>query len=1008
MKHTILDKELNRLQKLCFQENQTGVEIENFHLGALSALLSCFPDTTLVLCPPDLVPLLLEMVQPSWERNKGLFFPSNTEDENTPDGFQSQNDRHLKQALSLIISMPEKIRFIITTENGLSNPVFPPNKPSSFLINPQSAYDQLLDWLINNGYERTDMVTTPGSYSVRGSIIDLFSYSADTAARVNFIDEQGTGLFLIDIDTQLTTESVSEYPVTPVVKELGHRTLKDLFSDNLLCFQILDSHHIVIGSDQNPIVTQFRLRPVQPHVFGQELKENPILKFELSHDLQSTGYRSPENEYVMPSWFMETKPEDAEIPLKFQSPELDLFDIASGDYVVHRDHGIGIFRGLKTEEGSDSIQEFLILEYQDGGIIYVSSEKLNRLSFYASSHESGIHPDSLSKTAQWKQKKERARKQAEEIVESLVLLYAERSQVTRPPYEVDEGIEQVFLSEFPYDDTEDQKLVWKDISRDLSKSHPMNRLLCGDVGFGKTEIAIRAAFRVVFGGKQVAVLAPTTILADQLYAAFKSRLEEYTISVDVLSRFRTAAEARTVKEEISRGFVDVAVGTHALLADTVSFKNLGLLIIDEEHRFGVKQKEKIQELQKSVDVLSMSATPIPRTLHMSFAGVRNISTLFTPPKARLPISTQISYWDKNLIQKAVRFEISRGGQVFFVHNNVKTINEITDILRDILPDLKISYVHGQESARSLEKSMLLFLKRKIDVLVCTSIIETGLDIQNANTIIINRAHHFGLSQLYQIRGRVGRSNRLAYSYLLIPKGIKLKKDAYRRLKAIEENTSLGSGYNISKLDLEIRGAGTLFGYKQSGGVGRVGFELYAQFINDAIHKKMKGDQPEPFLKPDQVNIRLFADCTIPVEYISTNNLRLGFYRRLAMTENTSDVNRIEYEMTNRFGLPPLSVQNLLLTTRFRILCALSGICKIAREKDNLVFIFDQRVFTHGVDTLFSQVQKLFQETRQNYWFKERKGVGLALTVGGIWYEDIPNFTVHFLEQLEFFPTTKKA
>lgn len=994
---SILTREFDRLVSGWSPGCGTSLCIKEFHLAALSALLDRLFSTVVIYAPSNLLDLLNERLQPAWESNRGLFFPPESSSGLTPEGFQSQELKNRRHSLSIIASLGDEVSYIVTTEAAWQEPVLTRHKEKPLILDESSEYELLIDWLAASGYERMDVVLSPGTYAVRGGIIDVFSLSAARPLRISFVDDAPV-LQLFDIDSQLTQEKRSSYTLIKSDVSRGTLSLADYFQGAAVPLNLISETEFIIGGGPVGFTREFSLTALNSVEFVSRKQNSDVI--EVSNRLSTHGFLDSEGRIVIPAWFTDQVEKSApKRGAKDFIESLDLSDLEPGDYIVHRDHGVGIYQGLKTVENNGQNQEFLILEYNDGGYVFVSMEKFRRLSYYASRNEQH-QTDSLTKQAAWKRKKASAKKQAEEAVASLISLYAERSRIQREPYTVDKKLESVFLSSFAFEDTEDQVSAWKDISEDLQKPAPMNRLLCGDVGFGKTEIAIRAAFRVVYGGKQVAVLAPTTILANQLYHSFKSRLSEFSIEVDVLSRFRTAAETREVKERIRSGALDVVVGTHAILSSDIFFKNIGLLIVDEEHRFGVAHKEKIQNIQNNIDVLYMSATPIPRTLHMAFSGIRNISTLFTPPKARLPINTQISYLDYDLIVRAIRFEVNRGGQVFFVHNKINSIEDVVQKLKGFLPELAIASAHGQEPPRLLEKTMRAFVRQEIDVLVSTSIIETGIDIPNANTIIINRAHLFGLSQLYQIRGRVGRGTRLAHAYLFIPNRISLNRDAFRRLKAIEENTSLGSGYNISKMDLEIRGAGTLFGYRQSGGSGGVGFELYAHFITDAIRKKApESSETLPEIKVDDVTIRIYPDCLIPEDYIKPANIRIGFYRKLSRADTLSDLNAIEYEMQNRFGVAVESVKRLLFTTRARIECAYLGIEKITYDDGRLMFDLSSFVGKNQVEPLINLINEHFSSHNKNYWFKRSDPHRFTLVAEAVQLEDIPTLMMGFLDKL---------
>lgn len=677
---------------------------------------------------------------------------------------------------------------------------------------------------------------------------------------------------------------------------------------------------------------------------------------------------------------------------------VDFSNYEVGDYLVHHQFGVGVYRGL-IDFGDDDKDERLCLEYDDGGRIYVSVAGLSNIEFYASKFENNIEINNLSKRGAWKRRKNSAKKQSDEFVEDLVKNYSVRSSSTRTPYNTDIETESAFLESFKFDETIDQIKAWDDICVDLVSAIPMDRLLCGDVGFGKTEIAMRTAFRAVYTGKQVAVLTPTTILASQHFSTFKKRLSPFSIIVDLASGFRTQSELKNVFHRLGRGEVDIIIGTHALFSDHVAFKNLGLLIIDEEHRFGVLQKENFVLYNKKLDVLTMSATPIPRTLHMSLAGIKNISTMHSPPRARLPIITQVNFYNIELIKNAILLELNRGGQVFFVHNSIKSLDSVAKALNQYLPGVVIKKAHGREKSTKLEQTMIDFINAKIDVLVCTSIIESGIDIPNANTIIINRAHKMGLSQLYQMRGRVGRGAVQAYAYLLIPYGHNLSKNAFKRLKSIEKNSDLGSGFDISKADLEIRGAGTIFGYRQSGGVTRVGFGLYTRLINESLqkHNIIKRDF---IIEPGDISISIRQKKSIPATFISSEMIRLEFYRKISFARTEQDLSEIKDEIQDRYGPPPASVDTLFRFSKILILCAKAGVKKLVEQSDgNWLINFIPDGLGGSAERLISSLT-LFVKNKHGElrFFQEKAGVlGVRISIEPI--KDNYSFILQLLNKL---------
>ena len=594
------------------------------------------------------------------------------------------------------------------------------------------------------------------------------------------------------------------------------------------------------------------------------------------------------------------------------APIPDYRSLRMGDFVVHVDFGIGRYMGLKRIEVGTAETDCLLIQYRGDDRLFLPIDQLKRLKKYTS--EEGVIPvvNKLGGTA-WEKLKERTKKSIERMAKDLLSLYAERKTFPGHAFTVDETTVQAFVDSFIFEDTPDQKRSWTDIKTDLESSSPMDRLLCGDVGFGKTEVAIRAALMVVLDGMQVLVLVPTTILADQHEETFRDRFADFPITVESLSRFRTKKDQKEVLDRLASGKVDIVIGTHRLLSKDVHVKKLGLLIIDEEQRFGVRHKEKIKQVRRNVDVLSMSATPIPRTLNMSLSGARDISFITTPPRDRYSVHTQIVPFEEQFIVEAIIREIDRGGQVYFVHNRVRSIGSIASYLRALLPNVSFGVAHGQLPERELEQVMRNFHHEKFQVLVSTMIIENGLDIPSVNTILINRADTFGLAQLYQLRGRVGRSNRRAYAYLLVPPKVTLSKTARQRLQIIEEFAELGSGFKIAMRDLEIRGAGNILGTEQSGFIAAVGFDLYTELLRETI-SELKG---EILSKPPEVELNLKADMYIPEEFIPDSNERVVFYRRLAEAVSADDVQRIEDEMRDRFGRPGEPVRNLLDSSYMR-------------------------------------------------------------------------------------------
>jgi transcription-repair coupling factor (superfamily II helicase) len=614
----------------------------------------------------------------------------------------------------------------------------------------------------------------------------------------------------------------------------------------------------------------------------------------------------------------------------------DFRDLQVGDYVVHVEHGIGQYQGLKEINQGDGTAEFMLLEYAEGARLYVPLTRLDLVQKYRSSEGAKPVLNHLG-TAAWGKTKARVRKAMKDMADELIKLYAERKVAQGHAFPPGNEWFGEFEDAFEFSETEDQAQAIKDVTRDMESPQPMDRLLCGDVGYGKTEVAMRAAFKAVSDNRQVALLAPTTVLAFQHYETFKQRFAAFPVTVEMISRFRNTKQQKEILEKTEAGKIDILIGTHRILSKDIKFSDLGLLIVDEEQRFGVRHKERIKQMRKQVDVLTMSATPIPRTLHMSLVGLRDMSVIETPPKDRMAIQTVVASWDEKLIQSALEQELERGGQVYFVHNRVDSIWEIAAKLQTLVPAARIIVGHGQMSEGELEKVMLKFMHHEADILVSTTIIENGLDIPLCNTILINRADRLGLSELYQLRGRVGRSSRRAYAYLLLPAEIELTPIARRRLAALKEFSDLGAGFKIAALDLELRGAGNMLGGEQSGHIEAIGFELYTQMLERAV-REMKGEAA-PDEAETQLNLGL--NIRIPADYIPEENQRLRMYKRVAGVETEQQLGDVGAELQDRYGPPPPAVRNLLEYALLKLLCMRVGVNAIERKRDVVTFKFPQ-------------------------------------------------------------------
>lgn len=620
-----------------------------------------------------------------------------------------------------------------------------------------------------------------------------------------------------------------------------------------------------------------------------------------------------------------------------QIERLSFGDLKPGDYVVHLKHGVGRYEGLRVMPVSGIDAEFIEISYKDKDKLYLPVYRIGQLQKYSSGLAS-VSVDKLGGTS-WEKAKVKVKAHLRDIANELLQLYAQRSQAQRIPFRKPDKDYSAFEAAFPYDETDDQLRAISDVINDLVAARPMDRLICGDVGFGKTEVAMRAAFAAVHDGRQVAVLAPTTVLSFQHFETFKKRFRGWPVEIRELNRFVTPAEVKKTLADTREGRVDILIGTHRLLSKDVTFKNLGLLIVDEEQKFGVLHKERIRKMRVSIDTLTLSATPIPRTLNMSLVGIRDLSFINTPPVDRLPTRTYTCKFDRETIRKAIQAEVNRGGQVYFIHNRVQSIYGIADQLRTLLPDLRIRVGHGQMEESDLEQTMVAFFNHEIDVLVCTTIVESGVDVPRANTIFVDNAHQLGLSQLYQLRGRVGRSKQRAYCYLLIPKGKNIDREAQERLRVIQENTALGSGMIVAQHDLELRGAGNLLGEEQSGSVDLVGYELYMDLLHETL-AEAKGESPPDFELEPEINLKIPA--LIPDTYIADIRLRLSYYKMLANLGSQEELSEIEDDLKDQFGPPPEQVLNLLGLMLLRLKCKHLGIRDLTTGLKSLSLIFTER------------------------------------------------------------------
>ncbi len=957
----------------------------------LSCFYSAVNQPSLLIVDDEAYALLHEHSHLNWPEHGVFWVPQQPSQASSPVGFQDTYQRDVVLLSSLMVVGFEGVSMVVCPRSMAGFSVVTP-KLEPFIVDSGVEYDSLIGLLGELGFDSVDVVVSKNQFSVRGAVVDFYPDSSRNPIRASFFGEM-MELFYFDLNSQLVAEGVESIKIPLKDDGEGSVSLQDYIL-SLGIFNVVEylgGGDLVSGDDQP--LGSFPYKSISFDEYVQGFVNNRVVPCDFGG---FHGFVGDDGVCFVPHWFIQSGGSQKDTS-QAQNYGFQYEDLSVGDYVVHQDCGVGRFRGLKTTyDDNDNIDEALVIEYADGGLVSLDVNHLHKLSFYSKADEGVVHIDSLNKRGLWDKKKRKARKQADEVVGSLLSAYVLRKNITRPPLSVDKQLETLFLNQFPFEETVDQNRVWNEISSDLSSSTPMDRLLCGDVGFGKTEVAIRVAFRAALHGKKVLVLSPTTILSKQLEVAFYERLNAFGIIVTSVSRFKTKKEVDSIKSRWAEGKIDVLVGTHTVLYDKIYLSRVGLLIVDEEHRFGVNQKESIRSLKHTIDVLSMSATPIPRTLNLALSGIRDISTLTTPPLSRRPIETQVSFFNEDLIKKVILVEKQRGGQIFFVHNDVKTLPNYQRFLSKALPNLSIGVVHGQLPTKQIEDIMQSFLEKGVDILLCTSIIETGIDVANANTVIVNNAHNFGLSQLYQIRGRVGRSSSQAFAYLLIPEGKSLKRDAFRRLKAIEENTHLGAGYNISNMDLEIRGAGAVFGYKQSGGVGSVGFELYSVYIKEALTKLNK---QEVLLSPQDVVVKIFNSAIIPEEYLPSTNLRIQFYRRINSVESLESLGLIKKEIENRVGPIPLLLENLFNVWKVKCLGAITGVQSIEKNGTLLSVVFEKTFVEPRLDSIFKLLPDFSAMTGWEYQFKPKLDNGFVV-VFRINNGDISSTMITFLNKLD--------
>ena len=868
-------------------------------------------------------------------------------------------------------------------------------------VGDEISYDTIINTLFENGFERVDFVGEPGQFAVRGALIDIFSYSFNNPFRVSFFGDEIESINIFDCNTQLSKDKVESVEIYPDIckesDEEEEESVVRMLPDDALVW--LDSSDMYKGMEFFSELKEFRNIYMEVPLSRQDedsvkfsIVPQPAFNknFELlTEDIRThieKGYRVriygekksqlerlqsilSQNGGLMPEFVSECNIHngfidnenkiccysDHEIFDRFhrvsirrtveKSEQLTINDLTSfaiGDYIVHIDYGVGIFGGLvRMKDDRGRMHEVVKLTYKDNDVVFVSVHALHKISRYKAKDSEPPKIHKLGSKA-WQNLKASTKSKVKDIAKDLIQLYAKRKAARGFAFSADTYLQQELESSFMYEDTPDQEKAVIAVKRDMEDTCPMDRLVCGDVGFGKTEVAVRAAFKAVADSKQVVVLVPTTILALQHYETFKNRLKDLPCNIDYVSRLRTAKEVSEIQKKIKSGRLDIVIGTHKLIGKGFEFKDLGLLIIDEEQKFGVSAKEKLRQLKASVDTLTLTATPIPRTLQFSLLGARDLSIINTPPPNRIPVQTEIMLSDNDEIKKIITYELNRGGQVFYVYNRVEELPAIEDILHRMIPDMKICVAHGQMEAKVLENKILDFMAGDYDMLLCTTIIENGLDVPNANTIIINQAQNIGLSDLHQLRGRVGRSNKRAFCYLVVPPLVSITDDARRRLKAIEAFSDLGSGFNIAMQDLDIRGAGNLLGAEQSGFITDMGFETYQKILAEAMEEL----GVETGVVTKNSNENFVADCTIetdqlaliPDSYIDLTAEKIRIYKELDSLTSEKELKQMSERLADRFGPIPEELSRLFDIVRIRQLGQKLGFEKII-IKNNVIIAF---------------------------------------------------------------------
>ena len=1011
------------------------------------------------------------------EKKEVMFFPNSYK---KPGFFDEHNNNQVlirTQALNKLANKKHTAELLVTYPEAILEKIVKAEKLKENTLHLKTGekvdLDFILDLLIEYGFERTDFVYEPGEFSIRGGIVDIFSFGNEYPYRVELFGDEVESLRTFDVENQLSIRKISELTIIPNIQTHFTKEIKanifdflpeetvfwikspDLFKDalvnlyekalftlertidlpakeehpfknkniealfeapDLFINKLFSYRYITLSGNLPSSQIVFNCLP-QPSfnrnvdLFITTLNEN--VKKDIRNILFAENPRQIERFYhifndlnakvnFIPIYknlaqgFTDTDAKlafytDHQVFERYNKYKIKpgfsrgkaltikaLRDLIPGDFVVHIDHGVGVFSGLQRLEINGQTQEMVRLIYRDNDVLYVNIHSLHKISKYSGKEGTTPKVNKLGSDA-WANLKKKTKSKVKDIARELIKLYAQRKLQKGFAFSPDNYMQDELEASFMYEDTPDQVSATIDVKQDMEKPVPMDRLICGDVGFGKTEIAMRAAFKAVLDGKQVAILVPTTILAWQHFQNFKKRFQDFPVTVDYISRFKSQKEKTNTIKLLSEGKIDVLIGTHAILGKNVKFKNCGLLIIDEEQKFGVAAKEKLREFSIGIDTLTLTATPIPRTLKFSLMGARDLSNITTPPPNRQPVTTEVKPFDPSFIKEAIEYEVFRGGQVFFVHNRVKDIYEFEALLKRLLPNISISTAHGQMEGDRLEEVMMDFINGKFDVLLSTNIVESGLDIANANTMIVHNAHQFGLSDLHQLRGRVGRSNKKAFCYLIAPPKSTLSVDARRRLQTLEEFSELGSGFQIAMRDLDIRGAGNLLGGEQSGFIAEIGFEMYHKILDEAIQELKFTEFKDVFHEQMENKQDFVSDCTIdtdiemliPNEYVTNPDERLKLYAEIDSINDEENLQKFHSKMDDRFGKVPVQVEELLDGLRLRWMAKRLGFERIILKNKKLRCYFIENPESPYYDMpVFGNVINIIQQQKHKAHLKQ--------------------------------------